>query len=73
VLEPYGDCFGVLRDCCTALYWYGSEGSSDFDYMVYRGEGWCEVLAKKVFPGQTLFSNFLFSGASVRISIFRIH
>jgi hypothetical protein len=33
--------------------------------------GGSEVLAKKVCPGQTLFFNFLFSGASVRISIFR--
>ena len=29
--------------------------------------GGSEVLAKKVCPGQTLFFNFLFSGASVRI------
>jgi hypothetical protein len=34
VLEPYGDCFGVLWYDSTALHWYGSEGSSDFDYMV---------------------------------------
>ena len=44
--------------------------SSGPTVILYSGEGWCEVLAKKVFPGQTLFSKFLFSGASVRISIF---
>ena len=37
MLEPYGDCFGVLRDCCIALAWSRLEGSSDFDYMV-QGE-----------------------------------
>lgn len=45
VLEPYGDCFGVLRDCCAALYWYGSEGSYDFDYMVQGREGWSKVIS----------------------------
>jgi hypothetical protein len=61
--EWYRMTLGALWDTARSLHC----ASSDPTVIWCNGGRGSEVLAKKVCPGQTLFFNFLFSGASVRI------